>query len=416
MPVRALRIVLGILVWVGVFALVFSITVPKDGAAHEPTVRLLRFAVAGPQTATISFPAGTDLQQNDPVFVVDPTRYLEKVGLVRDVRTEGDRVIAVLTVFPEQPGLLTEGTTATAFVAPWSAAWVVKTLVPKERLDQIGELAREFLRAEGDRIADTLWPQIRLGLLDLLELYERQLPAALKARAGAIQALAKKHRDGIVAEELVPAIQEVVLVKAEERFRPFLEEVGREMWRKLPIWSLGARYVWEGVPGTREGQVKSKFEAYLKDEALPILRSHAPEATRIAREVLQESLDDPRLRDALKKVASEVSSDPETTALFRDLAGELVVENEQLRTVLKKRWEAGLGEAASAASSRLEPLVKKVVDSIALTGDRREINPRLARVLRARLLKKDRRWILLTPGEGPALADPVRIEGGSGRE
>ena len=145
--------------------------------------------MAGPRTATVGFPAGTDLKLNDPVFVVDPVRYLEKVGLVMDVRTEGDRVVAVITVFPEQPGLLTEGTTATAFTAPSSAAWVVKTLVPKERLDQIAALTRDFVRKEGDRIADMLWPQIRLGLLDLLKLYEKQLPAALAARADLIQAL-----------------------------------------------------------------------------------------------------------------------------------------------------------------------------------------------------------------------------------
>jgi len=416
MSLRTVRVVTGLLIWIGVLVLILSITVPKDGAAHESTVRLLRFAVAGPRTATITFPAGTDLKRGDPVFVVDPDHYLEPVGFVRELRTSGDRIVAVLTVFPERPDLLTGGTTATAFTAPASAAWVVKTLVPKERLEQIAELTRGFLRAEGSRIADTLWPQVRLGLLDLLELYEKQLPAALSARSEVISALVAKHRDGVVAKELVPVIQEVVLVKAETKFRPFLEKVGRELWKKLPIWSLGARYVWEGVPGTREGQVKSKFERYLKNEAIPLLRTHAPEATRLARELLEESLDDPRLRDALKSVAGEILSDPGTKALLRDLGRELVVKNERLREVLNHRWEAGLKEALNVASARLEPLIRKVVDSIALTGNRRAINPRLARVLRTRLLKKDRRWILLTPGKGAPLGDPVEIEGTVGRE
>jgi hypothetical protein len=328
----------------------------------------------------------------------------------------GRELSASVTVFPERPGLLTEGTTMTAFTAPSSARWVVKTLLPKERMQRIVALTREFVGAEGRRIADTLWPQVRLGLLDLLELYETQLPAALRARAERIRALAGKHRDGVVAEKLVPAVEEVVLVRAEARFRPFLEEVGRELWKKLPIWSLGARYVWEGVPGTREGQVKSRFEEYLKKEAIPVLRKHAPEAMRLAREVLKESLADERLREALATVASEIASDPEVTALLRELAGELVVENEQLRKVLRKRWEAGLGEAASAASARFEPLIRQIVDLIALTGDRRAINPRLARVLRTRLLRKDRRWILLSPGSGAPLADPVEIRGTTGRE
>ena len=207
-----------------------------------------------------------------------------------------------------------------------------------------------------------------------------------------------------------------MLVKAEERFRPFLEEIGQELWKKLPIWSLGARYFWEGVPGTKEGQVKSKFEQYMKDEAMPVLRAHTPEAVALARLVLKESLDDPRLREALGTVLKEVSTDPETAELLRDLATELVVKNEALREVLKKRWDEGLGEAARTASERLERVVKRIVDSIALTEDRKAINPRLARVLRTRLLKKDRRWVLLTPGDGPALAGPVSMEGELGLE
>lgn len=412
----SLRVVIGGLIWIAALGLILSITVPEDGAAHDPAARLVDFAVSGPRIATVRFPTGTDLRRNDPVFVVDPERYLEPVGLVRAVTTDADGVTVELTIFPESPDLLRKDTAATAFVAPWTAGWVVKTLLPKERLDEITWLLNETVREEGKRIADTLWPQMRLALLDILKLYEEQLPAALQARTDRIQALAEKHRDGVVAETLVPAVEAVVLVKAEEKFRPFLEDVGQELWKKLPIWALGARYVWEGVPGTREGQVQSKFEQYMKDDAMPILRARAPEAMALAREVLKDSLDDPRLRDALTTVAKEVSADPEVAALLRDLAEELVVKNERLREVLKKRWDEGLGEAVKQASSRLESVTKRVVDSIALTEDRKAINPRLARVLRARLLKKDRRWVLLTPGEGAPLTGPVTIEGGLGRE
>ena len=410
------RVAIGFSVWAGVLALLGIITIPSDGVAHRPAAKLLEYAAGSPRTLVVSFPAGTELQRRDPVFVVDDVRYLDSVGLVRDVRSEKGRTVAILTVFPEQEDVLREGLAATAFTAPSSAAWVVQTLLPPERVRRIGDLTAEFVRAEGRRVADTLWPQVRLGLLDLLAHYEKALPMALEARAERIRALVTKHRDGVVAEELLPAIEEVVLVRAEERFRPFLEEVGQELWEKLPIWSLGARYVWEGVPGTKEGQLRARFEEYLKNDAMPVLRSRAPEALKIARETLKESLEDPRLRQALKKVAAEVSSDPETVALLKDLAGELILRDERLREVLRRRWDDGLEAAVSAAAARMEPLVRKVVDSIALTEDRQAINPRLARVLRARLLRKDRRWVLLTPGTGAPLEGDARIDGSVGRE
>lgn len=412
----SLRVAIGGVIWAAGILFVLSITVPPDGAAHDPAARLVDFAVSGPRVVTVNFPPGAELEQNDPVFVVDAERYLLPAGLVRTVTPRADGVTVELTLFPESPDLLREGVTFTAFLAPWTAGWVMKTLLPKERLDEILWLVNETVREEGKRIADTLWPQVRLALLDVLELYQEQLPAALAAREDRIRALVSKHRSGVVAEAFVPAVEEVVLVKAEEQFRPFLEDVGQELWKELPIWSLGARWVWEGVPGTKEGQVQSKFEQYLKEDAMPILRKRAPEAMAIARQVLKDSIEDPRLKEAIATVAREVAGDPETTALFRDLAEELVVKNQRLREVLAKRWEAGLGEAVKEASSRLESVTKRTVDAIALTKDRQSINPRLARVLRTRLLRKDRRWVLMTPGEGPVLEGPVTLEGVSGRE
>jgi len=73
-----------------------------------------------------------------------------------------------------------------------------------------------------------------------------------------------------------------------------LDEAGEELWDALPIWSLGVKYVWEKVPLTPEEQVKRRFEEYLKKDAAPILKKHAPAALKLAGEVLRESLEDKR--------------------------------------------------------------------------------------------------------------------------
>jgi hypothetical protein len=391
-------------------------TIPEDGAAHDPVSRVLEFSVSRPRTVVLVFPAGADVRRNDPVLATHPVRYLDAIGVVRDVRVEAGRRVAVLTIFPESDELLRGGATFTLHRAGTGAAWVAKTLLPPERMAAIVGMTREFIRREGKQIADALWPQVRLGLLDLVALYEKQLPAAIVKRKDRIDALLARHREGVIREVLVPAIQEVVVVKAKEAYRPMLERLGKDLWKKLPVWSLGARAVWQEVPGTKDDQVKERFEKYLTKEVQPLVKQYGPEAAKIAREVLKASMKDPRLQAALREVVAVIGADPETNAILKELLGELVVDNERLREVLKNRWEEGLGEAVEQASRRLEPLIRTVVNAVTMNESRDAINPRLARVLRARVMKKDARWILLEGGDGEPFGDDVELAGSVANE
>jgi hypothetical protein len=413
---RRSRVLAGVLAWGAIVAIVGAAFLPADGAARETAREVSRYLTSSPRRVEAVLPAGVRLAAGDPVFVDDPDLYLVRVGRVGEVRAGDGEAIALLLVYPEHAGALREGATATAHTVPSTAAWVVRTLVPPERARAIREEAARFLEAEGKAIGDALWPEVRLALLDLLALYREEVPAVLKRHSARIQALAKRHREGVIEEELVPVVEEVVLARARERFRPLLEEAGVELWKALPIWSLGVKYLWEKVPGTPDEQVRKRFEKYLKSDAEPIIRKHAPQAVRIAGEVLRESLKDERVKAAIAEVAETIASDPETGAILRDLLRDLFLENERLPEVLDRRWKAGLGAAVAEAARRFEPLVRRVADSIALTPDRKSINPRLARVLRARVMRKDTRWVLLTAGDGGPIADGARIPGSVGLE
>jgi hypothetical protein len=323
---------------------------------------------------------------------------------------------ALLTVYPEEADALREGAGLRAYTVPTTAAWVARTLVPPERLAEIRDRVARFWETEGVALRVAVWPHLRQGLLDTLSLYEQELPKALARHADRWEALLVRHRDGVVREELVPALREVTFVLAEKRFGPLLDTVGKELWEALPVWGLGWRAVWEKVPFTSEGQVRDRFAQYLEDDAKPILAAHAGEAAEIAGEVLRESLEDPRVRGALGAVFREFFTDPELGALLKQLFRDLVVENEEFHTLWRRRWESGLSAAMSDAAARLEPLISRVVDSVVLTRDRSSLNPRLTRVLRTRVLRKDCRWVLLTPGAGAPLPDGATITGDRGEE
>ncbi len=66
--------------------------------------------------------------------------------------------------------------------------------------------------------------------------------------------------------------------------------------------------------------------------------------------------------------------------------------------MLADQWERrGLKQAVEKVTAKMEPLVKDVVNSVALSPDGKRINARLNQVLRSRVLKKDTAWVLLEP-------------------
>jgi hypothetical protein len=404
------RVAIGAVVWGGLLLFVAFTVLSPEGAAHEPADKLVRYVTESPRRIELRFPPGTWLERGDPVFIRDPDRFLLRIGRVTEVERNG-ALTAAVSIYPEHANVLRADSRAESFVVRVSAAWVVETLLPPDRLRAIREEAALFFEREGGAVREALWPELKKALLDVIAMYEEEFPKALAVRSDRWKAIYERHREGVVKEELLPVLEEVVLPIAKARLEPFLTEVGRELWKELPIWSLGIRYVLERVPGSREDQVEEKFKEYLEAKAAPILEKHSPEALRLAGSILQDSLSDERVREALGKVAKELAADEELGDLLRETANELVLENERLARILEERWEAGLRAAVLDASRRLDPLVREVVNGIVLNERRDGINPRLAQVLRTAVFRKDGRWILLTPGTGAPLPDGAALAG-----
>lgn len=398
------RVAFGLTFWVAVAVAAALGAFTPRGRAADAASRLADWAVASPRHVVLEVPAGSELRRGDPVFVSTPDRFLARVGHVERVR-DG---VARLALHPGEADRLREGLSARVYEVPDTVAWIVATLLPPEKKDEIRALVVEFFRREGDAIRATLMPEIDRSVREVAAFYEAELPAALARHAEEIGALAAKHRDGVVREELVPVAKEVGGKIAAEKFRPLAEKVGREIMDSLPVWSLGWRYLWEKVPFTDDEQMKSRFEKYFREEAEPILAAHTEEAVRLLGEVLKAMAADPRIREAAGRVARTVATDPEVASLAKELFFELVVKNERLHALLRRRWEEGLRGAVTSVATRTEPLVKDIVNAVVKDGD--GLSPRFAHVLRTRVFWKDRRWVLLVPGEGgPRLAEGARI-------
>ncbi len=259
------RLLIGVGLWALVRYVAGSALLSEDGAARGPAERVLEFAGESPRRLEVAFPADTEVSLRDPVLLEDPEEFLISIGHVEDIRREDATVIAVLRRDPAIEDGRREGLTAEHFTVPKSAAWVVQTLLPRERLADIRVMAKEWADKDGEAMRDALWPEVRTGILEVLGHVERELPRALAAQSDQWNEFFTRHREGVLKEKLVPVLQEVTLKLARERFDPLINEVGGELWDALPAWSIGWRYVWEKVPLTPADQARARFDAFVKE-------------------------------------------------------------------------------------------------------------------------------------------------------
>lgn len=404
-----MRTYVGLFIWILLIAGCVGLWFARP-ALFEPARRLVAYTSQPSCEVDVALPASVDAKVGTLVMTPDATSFLRRVGRVAAVERDG--ALLRLALYPAEAETLGDRMRATYFTVPGNAAWVVSTLVPRERLDAVRELWRAFYERERAGIYDTLWPVVKESLEDLFKFYEKEVPRVLDAHRDRLSKLVEKHRSGAFETELLPIVQTVAWDVAQREFTPLVEEIGREIWARLPVWGLTWRFAYQSIPFTGDEHVKKRFEEFLKRDGIPVLQARSAELLEAVARVMKMTLEDPKVSAALRKTAGEVASDPEFLALVRELAADLTVRNDRLRTLLKERWEhKGLKRAVTEVGTRFEPLIKDAINSIVLSPDGKKLNARLSQVLRSRVLKKDEAWVLVEPAGGGPLRSGATIEG-----
>lgn len=404
-----MRTTVGIAIWAALIG--GGVWAATAGPAARPLERLSAFVSAPAHRVTVVLPARPDAEVGGLVMTPDADRFLRRVGRIAATRSDGDGLALDLDLYPDAVARWPHAIDATFVTVPATAEWIVRTLLPPERVASIRDRWQTFYDAERAAIAESLWPVVRASLEELLHFYEREIPRVVSNHADGFRRLVDTHRGGAFEKQLMPAVQEVAWRVGQREFAPLLGEIGRDLWARLPVMGLGVRYAFEFVPFVEEGQVAERFKRYLDEDAMPILRARSAEIVAVLGVVARETMRDDRVVAAFRAMVGEVLEDPEFYRLLRDVAADLTVRNERLQELLREQWrERGLREAVEQVTTKLEPLIKEVVNSIALSPDGKRINARLNQVLRSRVLKKDVAWVLLEPrdvGEPPAAGSSI---------
>lgn len=359
----------------------------------------------------------------DPVFVIAADGSYRQVGEVAAIGDHSGhdamqlqfvRRIGVL-FYPDAPPL-TAGAKLVHYETPWTTEWIIRTILPPARRQQVLDDLRETFRLSQAELVEALRPIAEESLIESLATVQAALPAAIKKHEQKLQILGARYQIEIVDKKLLPLVKEEIFPVAKEKALPVANKIGRKMWDRVSLWRFGMRFLWDRAPGTDGEAVKREWERFLKQEAVPIVEAHTDEMMEAVQQIIAAAAKNAKVQAVFRDVVSQVVRDDELQAIVGDILREAVVENAQLRAVLREHWTSPRAKAALAlANDKLEPLIIRTGDM--LFGTRETgVTTELARVLRYRLLHKDERWFaLILPAdqaEGAAATELPIIVGG----
>jgi hypothetical protein len=382
--------------------------VAPQADGHRVATDLWQFASAQRRIVRIQFDASWPVEAGDPVYCVEGRNGIQQVGEVRRVVTPATDAAsgaptapaAEVLFYPTAPRIC-EASALTCYTTPTSLTWVMETMLPEERCEEIaGEIAATY-EAYHAEILHALKPVIMGGLLDASHVVEQDLTAAVARRRERLEQLAARYQDQVLERELVPLIRDQIWPIVRKHGEPLANEIGEEMFARVSLWRFGWRLLYDKSPLPEKNLTRSEWNRFMDEEGLPVLNSHANDFIRTQRLILEEIADNELVRDALRRNLSRVVDDPEFRQIVWEVFREVLVDNAKLRQKLEERWQGEEAQqAVQLAAEYAEPCVRRIGDM--LFGTREDgIAPEFAQVLRNQILDKDCRWLVL---ETPAHA------------
>ena len=338
----------------------------------------------------------------DPVFMELPDGTFRQVGLTTDVHQKYSRDAFAsksidVSIYQNAIDEFPHGFQLYYHTTPTSLDWVVKMMIPKHRQTEIAELIAEEWQQHQLVVMSELRPLLQDGLQTAMKAVESELPAILRKHQHEFKSLGERYEADIIKAEIIPLIREEILPIVEEEAVPVAMDLGKSLWKRVSLFSFGWRYLYDKTPISNKDALKTEFQRFIDEEALPIVRARSEDFIDVTETIVKRSLDNAKVKAALKKSFKQVAEDSELHKLIWNVVREAVVDNETLRSELDSFMKAQETRMAlKTAGDRLEPVVREIGDMI--FGSRETgITPEFSRILRAQILAKDRRWFVMTP-------------------
>jgi len=374
-------------------------------AASQPG--LVEFLFGSHHEISAIDPTGT-LRADDPVFLRGSSGQWHQVGHVAERAGQPGATIELVWYSdhfdPGQVALVRHENDG-------SLQSVLALMLPEEKRQQIQRRLSFAFEKHGEELTAAIMPLVDQSLRKSLPLIETELRQSLTRHEDDVEALLKHWNQTLVDRHLVPLARRELLPIVRQHGEPVANDIGRELWNRVSLWSFGWRAVYDRTPLPSQNLVEQEWLRFVEEEAVPVVDKHMDEIVAALQRVVRDVAADSTVRDKMASAADELADDPQTRKLATALLRDSLVENQALYDLWRGVWSSDEArEALSWAGQRLEPVVREIGET--LFGSRRGgIDPAFARVLRNQVLGKDRRWIVATPAASrekePRVVEPA---------
>ncbi|HIE99772.1 MAG TPA: hypothetical protein EYG03_26205 [Planctomycetes bacterium] len=351
----------------------------------------------------------------DPVFLQSENGTWRQVGLATNINGQFNRdpVASKTTevlIYEDAVAACGDRFQLQYHTTPMSLDRVVMTMIPVERQKEITRLIANEWQAHQEEIMGRLRPVMKEGLRRGMKAVEAELPQILRDHREQFRKLGDRYETEILKAEVLPLVRDEILPIIEDEALPVAEEVGRALWKRVSLLSFTYSFLYDKSPLPKRDALRAEFQRFIDEVALPELRSRSDQFLQVTEDIVKRSMENPRVKDALKRNLRRVAEDPEFHELIKAILREAIVDNQTLRLEIEAyRKDQETRAALGLAGERLEPVVREIGDLIFGTPES-GITPEFSRILRSQILKKDRRWFVMVPIEHDVVpGEPIEM-------
>lgn len=399
---KRVRVGVGLAFWSGLAAVLWVSMADrgKTAPADQPAVQIWHY-YTGDRKLELQLPPESALSPGDPVFIADSQGMLTQVGIVLDARG-GQAAEAAL--FPSAP---TFGELHAYYLSnPDSIRWVVQTLLPPQRRQEIEAEMSAALQEHRQELLQAIRPVVEHGVRDAFAVLKDDLPRAVADHRPQIEALAARYESEILKDKLVPLVKQEVWPIVRRDSEPLARQIGVELWDRVSVWSFVWRGTLDKLPLVRgRDRVEMELQRFVDEEALPILQRHEADYQAVITRIVRDAANNPSVQAGFRSSFSQVASDPQLRQLISDIVQQAVVSNPRFWAAVRQNLTSPEAqEALRVAGDRFEPTIRHIGDLVLGTREH-GLTSEFNRVLRQQVLLKDRQAIII--GDLPRLDPPL---------
>jgi hypothetical protein len=399
---KSLRTIAGVAIWgtILVAGVVWGGRSSTGASWIQLAGRVGEYLITPPRELSASVPEEVSIEVRDPVFY--QPRVPEEPKLVGEVRRV-ERINNERRVTISLDGRMIAGPSEKLAIALYqtdlSGMGAIRLLIPAAKQK---ELADDLAKAWNERKESTLAalaPALKQMMDDVYPVLEEEIEKSVVRHGEEFRNIMDRHHRDYWSSEFGQLAKDVAWPLVRTKAQPVVDSMAGEIWQRVSVWRLGWRYLADKI-GVGGDSLEKEWNRFVAEDALPIIESRMTELADVASSVLSEASADPRVQEMLRISLDRLVQDPAMQSLMGQVARESLLDNEAVAEAMSRGFERpAVQSAIQDVLTQWEPVAVSVVQKI-WSDPGGEISPDLARVLRSHVLGKDRRWLVLSAGEG----------------